>query len=61
MDTPSDLQKLWERLKGEIMSGLRHGFFEYSIVSEFKNGKHHVTLKTGKSHKFLIEPEDINN
>ena len=59
MEDKSDLQKLWERMKQETMSGLKHGFFDYSLTGEIKNGKRHVTLKAGRNHKFTIAPEDI--
>lgn len=59
MNTESEIQKFLGRIKQEILSGLRHGFFEYSVKGEIKNGKRHVTLKAGKNHKFTINPEDI--
>lgn len=59
MEDKSESQKLWERIKQEVISGLRHGFFDYSLTGEVKNGKRHVTLKAGKNHKFTIAPEDI--
>lgn len=59
MESKTEVQKLLERMKQEIMSGLRHGFFDFSLTGEFKQGKHHVTLKAGKNHKFTIAPEDI--
>ncbi|MBK9585475.1 MAG: hypothetical protein KA176_11575 [Alphaproteobacteria bacterium] len=54
-----ELLKLMEQIKQEIMSGLRHGFFDYSLTGETKNGKRHVTFKAGKSYKFTIASEDI--
>lgn len=59
MEDKSELQKLWERINLETMSGLKHGFFDFSLTGEIKNGKRHVMLKAGKNHKFTIAPEDI--
>ena len=59
LENKSEIQKLWGRIKQEVTSGLRHGFFDYSLTGEVKNGKRHVTLKAGKNHKFTISPEDI--
>lgn len=59
MENKSEIQKLCERIKLETMSGLKHGFFDFSLTGEIKNGKRHVTLKAGKNHKFTIAPEDI--
>lgn len=59
MEDKSELHKLWERMKQETLSGLKHGFFDFSLTGEIKNGKRHVTLKAGKNHKFTIAPEDI--
>lgn len=59
MKERQEIQKLWDRITQEVKSGLRHGFFDYSLTGEVKNGKRHVTLKAGKNHKFTIAPEDI--
>lgn len=59
MENKSELQELWERMRLETMSGLKHGFFNFSLTGEIKNGKRHVTLKAGKNHKFTISLEDI--
>ena len=47
-----------ERLRGLVIDGLKHGFFDYSITCEIGNGgKRHLVIRAGKSHKFTI-PED---
>ena len=61
MENKSEIQELWRRIKQEVISGLRHGFFDYSLTGEVKNGKRHVTLKAGKNHRFKIEPEDMKD
>ena len=49
---------LFDRIRGLIVDGLKHGFFDYSISCEIgKKGKRHLVIKAGKSHKFTI-PED---
>ncbi|MBL8639918.1 MAG: hypothetical protein JNK24_06135 [Alphaproteobacteria bacterium] len=59
MEKKTDMQALWERVAQEIKSGLKHGFFEFSIEGKVKDGKRHVTLHAGRKHKFTISPEDI--
>jgi hypothetical protein len=46
-----------DRLEGLVVDGLKHGFFDYSIACEVVNGKRHLVIRAGKSHKFTI-PED---
>jgi len=46
-----------DRLEGLVVDGLKHGFFDYSIACEVANGKRHLVIRAGKSHKFTI-PED---
>ena len=61
MENGSELKKLLLRVKQEILAGLRHGFFDFSLIGETKNGNRHVTLKVGKNHKFTISPEDMRD
>ena len=47
-----------DRLRGLVIDGLKHGFFDYSISCEVgKKGKRQLVIRAGKSHKFTI-PED---
>ena len=47
-----------DRIEGFVVDGLRHGFFEYSLVCEIgKDGRRQLVIQAGKSHKFTI-PED---
>ncbi len=49
-----------ERLRGLVIDGLKHGFFDYSITCETGNrGKRHLVIRAGKSHKFTIPEEDL--
>ena len=48
-----------DRLTREVRDGLRHGFFEISVVCEIENGgKRGLTIKAGKSHRFTIPEEE---
>ena len=45
-------------LEKVVVDGLRHGFFDCSIVCEIvSGGKRQLVIRAGKSHKFTI-PED---
>lgn len=59
MENQRDLHRLLAHMHREIVSGLHHGFFEYSLIGEIKNGKRHVILKAGKTYKFTLLLEDI--
>jgi hypothetical protein len=49
-----------DRLKGLVVDGLKHGFFDYSIVCEIgSGGKRHLVIRAGKSHKFTIPEEEL--
>lgn len=55
---PDALAKLTE----EVRVGLKHGFFEYSVSSEIiQGGKRSLTLRVGKSYKYVIPAEDVQN
>jgi hypothetical protein len=52
------LRDALDRIEGFVVDGLRHGFFEYSLVCEIgKDGRRQLVIQAGKSHKFTI-PED---
>ena len=49
-----------ERLTREVQDGLRHGFFDLTVVCEMVNGrKRRLTIKAGKNHRFTIPEEDL--
>lgn len=59
-EDPQSLKTFFERLRQEVLSGLRHGFFDFSLRSEITNGnKRRLTFSAGKTHKFVIPDEDI--
>lgn len=44
----------------EIVGGLRHGFFDFSIIGEsVRQGECSLTFKAGKSHRFRIPESDF--
>jgi len=44
-----------EKLRTEVLTCVKHGFFEISIVGELiKEGKRKVIIKSGKSHQFIF-------
>jgi hypothetical protein len=52
------LRDILDRIERLVVDGLRHGFFEYSLVCEIgKDGRRQLVIRAGKSHKFTI-PED---
>ena len=49
-----------DRLRGLVIEGLKHGFFDYSISCEVgKKGRRQLVIRAGKSHKFTIPEEDL--
>jgi hypothetical protein len=49
-----------DRLEALVVDGLKHGFFDYSIVCEVGNGgKRHLVIRAGKSHKFTIPADEV--
>jgi hypothetical protein len=48
-----------DRLKGLVVDGLKHGFFDYSIACETLNGKLQFVIRAGKSHKFTIPKDEL--
>jgi hypothetical protein len=43
-----------------VVDGLKHGFFEYSIVCQIvKGGARQLVVRAGKSYQFTIRQEDI--
>jgi hypothetical protein len=49
-----------DRLEELVVDGLKHGFFDYSIVCEIVNGgKRQLVIRAGKSHKFTIPENEL--
>ena len=54
------MREALDRLRGLVVDGLKHGFFDYSISCEVgKNGKRRLVIRAGKSHKFTIPEDDL--
>ncbi len=48
-----------DRLEDLFIDGVKHGFFRCSIACETINGKRHVVIEAGKSHKFTIPEHEV--
>jgi len=48
-----------DRLEDLFVDGVKHGFFRCSIACETLNGKRHVVIEAGKSHKFTIPEHEV--
>ena len=56
------LGEVMRRLTLEIRDGLKHGFFELSLVCETVKGrKRRLTINSGKKHQFTISEEEIDD
>ncbi len=54
------MREALDRLRGLVVDGLQHGFFDYSISCEMGNkGKRQLVIRAGKSHKFTIPEDDL--
>ena len=54
------LREALDRLRGLVVDGLKHGFFDYTISCEVGNkGKRQLVIRAGKSHKFTIPEDDL--
>jgi len=50
------------KLSEEVRAGLRHGFFHCEVTSDvLKGGKRSLTIKAGKSHRFIIGEEELSD
>lgn len=48
-----------DQLEDLFIDGVKHGFFRCSIACEILNGKRHVVIEAGKSHKFTIPEHEV--
>lgn len=57
---PNAWDKARQKLNEEILSGLEHGFFELTISCELiGDRKRSLTIKAGKSHRFVLAENDF--
>jgi hypothetical protein len=58
--TSGQLREALDRLEGLVVDGLKHGFFDYSIVCEMvPGGRRELVIRAGKSHKFTIPANEV--
>lgn len=56
----SSLHEALALIAREIVGGLRHGYFDFSIIGEtLRQGECSLTFKAGKSHRFRIPETDF--
>ena len=54
------MREALDYLRGLVVDGLKHGFFDYSISCEVGNkGRRQLVIRAGKSHKFTIPEDDL--
>ena len=54
------LRDALDELERQVMEGLRHGFFDYSITCQIvSGGKRQLVLRAGKSHQFTIPQDEV--
>ncbi len=54
------MREALDRLRGLVVDGLKHGFFDYSISCEVGiKGRRQLVIRAGKSHKFTIPEDDL--
>ena len=59
-DPETELDRALHTLREEVVKGLRHGYFEYSIRGQITNGEKRIlTITAGVSHRFTILLEDL--
>ena len=50
------------RILAEVYSGLRHGFFEYTLTCEVVGqGRRRLVLHSGKNYQFVISAEECES
>ncbi len=57
----SELRRALDKINADIVAGLAHGFFAIKIECEIvRGGKRQMTIKSGKSHRFVIDMNDYS-
>jgi hypothetical protein len=53
--TQAELEAACERMARELMSGVKHGFFEMTVTVQVSHpGKKAITIKAGKCFRFVV-------
>lgn len=56
----SALSRALDHVREQLVDGLRHGFFEFTITCELvKDRKRRLVVKTGKSEQFTIPADEL--
>ncbi len=51
-----------KELEQLVLGGVKHGHFKCTVVCEMTNGrKRRLVIEAGKSHQYLIPPEEVEN
>ncbi len=59
--TCGECERALKELQQLVIGGLRHGFFECTVVCEVINGqKRRLVIKAGQSYRFVIPKEEID-
>jgi hypothetical protein len=54
------LNRALDYVRGQLVDGVRHGFFEFTITCEIvKDRKRRLVVKAGKSEQFTIPAEEV--
>ena len=54
-ESSGDLMSACEHMVRELVDGVQHGFFEMSVTVEtMQSKKRSITIKAGKSYRFVI-------
>jgi hypothetical protein len=58
-ESSNRLDEALQRIVVEIHSGLRHGYFDYSLTCEvIGQGRRRLVLHAGKNYQFVLAAED---
>lgn len=61
MNTLTDLEHMMKYVARDIMSGMRHGFYECSLTCEMMEGKkRRIRFKAGYIQQFVIQPQELD-
>lgn len=59
--TASALNRALDHVRDQLVDGLRHGFFEFTITCELvKDRKRRLVVKAGKSEQFTISADELD-
>ncbi len=53
------LDRALSKLQAIVLDGLRHGFFECTVIGQTKDRKRSLLIKAGNSYQFVIAAEEL--